>query len=278
VEYLTRSASVRERVRNWRAAGARVALVPTTGTLHKGHMSVVAEAQEHADHVVVSIVPPAGDREAPTLEADRELLQNIGASVVFAPPLQEIYPVGRESAAAVRVAALADTLEGAQRPGYFFEAATLLTKLFILIRPDLALFGERDFQQLVMVRRLVEDFFLAVDIVACPTLRDGDGLAVATVNRHLTAEERALAPGLYAALSAAAAQMDAGSRDYPELQRQGAQSLAAAGFEPQYFAIRQAADLTEALPGARDLVVLAAARLNSHRLIDSLRVRLIERY
>ncbi len=129
-----------------------------------------------------------------------------------------------------------------------------------------------------MVRRLVDDFFLPVDIVGCPTLRDGDGLAIATVNRHLTAQERGLAPGLHASLSEAAAQMDAGMRDYPALQRQGMDSLAAAGFEAQYFAIRQAADLTAVRPGARDLVVLAAARLNSHRLVDSLRVRLIDRY
>jgi len=278
MEFLTRSTSVRDRVRTWRAAGARVALVPTTGTLHKGHMSVVAEAQERAEHVIVSIFPQAGEREAPTLEADRELLQKIGATVTFAPPLQEIYPIGRESAAAVNVAALADTLEGAYRPGYFTQSATLLTKLFNLIRPDIALFGERDFQQLAMVRRLVDDFFLPVDIVACPTLREGDGLAVASVNRHLTDEERAAAPGLHASLSEAAAQMDSGMRDYQALQRQGMDSLAAAGFEPQYFAIRQAVDLTEVRPDARELVVLAAARLNAHRLIDSLPVRLIDRY
>jgi pantoate--beta-alanine ligase len=277
MEFLTRGASVRDRVRSWRAAGARVALVPTTGTLHKGHMSVVAAAQERAEHVIVSIFPHAGEREAPTLEADRELLQKIGATVTFAPPPQEIYPIGRESAAAVNVAALADTLEGAYRPGYFSQSATLLTKLFNLIQPDIAVFGERDFQHLVMVRRLVDDFFLPVVIAACPTLRDGDGLAVASVNRHLTAEERATAPGLHASLSEVAAQMDSGMRDYPRLQRQGMDSLAAAGFEPQYFAIRQAVDLTE-VRGARELVVLAAARLNSHRLIDSLPVRLIDRY
>ena len=277
MEFLTRSASVQDRVRTWRAAGARVALVPTTGTLHKGHMSVVAEAQERAEHVIVSIFPQAGEREAPTLEGDRELLQKIGATVTFAPPLQEIYPIGRESAAVVK-AALADTLEGAYRPGYLTQSATLLTKLFNLIRPDIALFGERDFQQLVTVRRLVDDFFLPVDIVACPTLREGDGLAVATVNRHLTAEERAAAPRLHASLSEAAAQMDSGMRDYQALQRQGMDSLAAAGFEPQYFAIRQAVDLKEVRPETRELVLLAAARLNAHRLIDSLPVRLIDRY
>src|SRR5271170_6033003 len=117
MEFLTRGASVRDRMRLWRAAGSSVALVPTTGSLHKGHMSLVAEAQERADHVIVSIFPNSREREVATLEADRELLQKIGATVAFVPPLQEIYPVGRESPASVNVPNLADVLEGAQRPG-----------------------------------------------------------------------------------------------------------------------------------------------------------------
>jgi pantoate--beta-alanine ligase len=278
MEFLTRSASVRDRVRIWRAAGARVALVPTTGTLHKGHMSLVAEAQERAEHVIVSIFANSQKREPATLEADRELLQKMGASLVFAPPLQEIYPVGRESAASVNVAYLADILEGARRPGYYADLATVLIKLFNLIKPDTALFGERDFQQMVLARRLVDDLFLSIDVVGCATWRDGDGLAVATANRQLTADERALAPRLYASLSEFAAKIDAGARDYEELQRQGTESLAAAGFAPEYFAIRQAADLAPVRAGTRDLVILAAARLNANRLFDNLRVRLIDRY
>lgn len=278
MEFLTRSASVRDRVRVWRAAGTRVALVPTTGTLHKGHMSLVAEAQERADHVIVSIFANPREREAPTLEADRELLQKMGASLAFVPPLQEIYPLGRESAATVDVPSLAGVLEGAHRPGYFSDVSTVITKLFNLIKPDIALFGERDFQQLVMVRRLVDDLFLSIDVVGCATWREGDGLAVATVNRHLTADERAIAPRLYATLGEFAAKIDAGARDYGVLQRQGMESLAAAGLAPEYFAIRQAADLGQIRTGARDLVILAAARLNAHRLIDNLRVRLIDRY
>ena len=278
MEFLTRSASVRDRIRIWRAAGTRVALVPTGGTLHKGHMSLIAEAQERADHVIVSIFADPREREAPTIEADRELLQKMGASVVFVPPLQEIYPIGRELAATVNVPILGDTLEGAHRPGHFSNVATVLIKLCNLIKPDIALFGERDFQQLAMVRRLVNDLFLPVDVIGCATWRDGDGLAVATANRHLTAGERALAPRLYEALSAFAAKIDAGGRDYEALQRQGMESLAAAGFAPEYFAIRQAADLAAVRSGARDLVILAAARLNAHRLTDNLRVRVIDRF
>jgi pantoate--beta-alanine ligase len=278
MEFLTRSASVRDRIRIWRTAGTRVALVPTTGTLHKGHMSLVAEAQERADHVIVSIFADPREREAPTLEADRELLQKMGASIVFAPPLQEIYPIGRELAVTVNVPALADTLEGAQRPGYFSDVATVLTKLFNLIQPDIALFGDRNFQQLVIVQRLVDDLFLSIEVVGCATWRDGDGLAVATANRHLTADQRALAPRLYAILREFSAKIDAGARDYEALQRQGMEALAAAGFAPEYFVIRQAVDLAAVRIGARDLVILAAARLNAHRLTDNLRVRVIDRF
>jgi pantoate--beta-alanine ligase len=278
MEFLTRSASVRDRIAGWRGAGARVALVPTAGTLHKGHMSLVAEAQERADRVIVSIFANPQEHEAPTLEADRELLQKIGASLVFAPPQQEIYPFGRELAACVSVPELADILEGAHRPGYFSNVSTVLVKLFNLIKPDLALFGERDFQQLVMVRRLVDDLFQSVEILGCATWRDGDGLAVATANRRLAAKERAIAPRLYAALSEYAAKIDAGARDYEELQRQGMESLGQCGFAPEYFEIRQAADLGRIRAGTRDLVILAAVRLNAHRLTDNLRVRIIDRY
>jgi pantoate--beta-alanine ligase len=278
MEFLTRSASVRDRIRMWRAAGTRVALVPTAGTLHKGHMSLVAEAQERAEHVIVSIFADPQDREAPTLAADRELLQKMGVTVVFVPPLQEIYPVGHESAAIVNVPSLADTLEGAHRPGYFSGVSTVLVKLFNLIQPDIALFGERDFQQLVIVRRLVDDLFLSIEVVGCATLRETDGLAVATANRHLSAQERALAPRLHAALSGIAATIDAGARNYEALQRRAAESLATAGFVPEYLAIRQAADLGSIREGTRDLVILAAARLGSTRLTDNLRVHLIDRH
>jgi pantoate--beta-alanine ligase len=278
MEFLTRSASVRDRIRVWRAAGARVALVPTTGTLHKGHMSLVAEAQERADHVIVSIFADPRERETPTLEADRELLQKMDATVAFVPPLQEIYPLGREAAARVSVPNLAEVLEGADRPSHYSDVSTVITKLLNLVKPDIAVFGERDFQQLVIVRRLVDDLFLSVEVIGCATWRDGDGLAVATANRHLTPEERAIAPLLYATLGEIAAKIDSGSRDYEELQQHGMALLRQWGFSPEYLVIRQAADLAPVGTAARDLVILAAARLNTHRLADNLRVRIIERH
>jgi pantoate--beta-alanine ligase len=278
MDTLTRSASVRDRVGIWRDSGQTIALIPTMGTLHKGHMSLVAEAQERADHVIVSVFADPPQRDGHTLEADRELLANVGAELLFIPPVQEIFPIGHELSAVVNLPELADVLDGASRPGYFAATMTVLTKLFNIVKPDIALFGERDFQQLVMVRRLVDDLFLPVKIVGCPTFRDGDGLALATVNRNLTPEDRSVAPLLYAALENTAQEIDSGVRDYDLLQRRGAESLNAAGFVTEYFVIRQAVDLAPVRPGVRDLVVMAAARLGQHRLADSLPFGVIDHF
>jgi pantoate--beta-alanine ligase len=278
MDTLTRSASLRERVGAWRKTGGTVALIPTRGTLHKGHMSLVAEAQERAAHVIVSVFADPPQLEGHTLEADRELLAKVGADVLFVPPVQEIFAMGRELAAAVDIPELANVLEGAGRPGHLSALMTVHVKLLNIVRPDIALFGERDFQQLVMVRRLVDDLFLSTDVVACPTLRDSDGVAVATVNRSLSPEERSRAPGLSAALETVAKQIEAGGRDYEALQGQGVELLNSAGFTTEYFQVRQASDLRRIQPGTRDLVLLAAARLGDKRLTDSRRVRLIDRY
>jgi pantoate--beta-alanine ligase len=279
METLTRSASVRDRVRAWRTAGQRIALVPTRGTLHKGHMRLVAEAQERADHVIVSRCANPPQRETPMLEADRDLLAKIGPDLLFIPPIQEIFPAGTEASALVTVPSLEGILEGKFRPaGYFGALSTVLMKLFNIIEPDVAVFGERDYQELVIVRRLAEELFLLVEIVGCPILRDTDGVALATANRDMPREERALAPRLPAVLREIGAKIDAGRREYPSMEREGAQLLEAAGFSTDYFAIRQAADLAPVGASARELIILAAARLPRSRLCDNLRVRLIERY
>ena len=278
MDTLTRSASVRGRVKGWRDCAQRIALVPTAGTLHKGHMSLVAEAQECAEHVIVSAFSDPPQFDGRSHGADRDLLANVGAEVLFAPPVQELFPIGREASALVTLPELADVLEGAARPGHFAATLTALTKLFNIIRPDVAVFGERDFQLLVMARRLVEDLFLPIEVVACPTFRDGDGVALATVNKTLTAEQRRIAPQLYATLGEMAQRIDSGERDYDTLQRQGAQKLDRLGFETEYFAIRQAATLAPAKEGVRELVIMAAVHLGDHRLIDSLPIGLIDRF
>jgi pantoate--beta-alanine ligase len=306
MEVLTRSASVRDRVRRWRSEGSRVALVPTAGTIHKGHMRLIAEAEDRADRIVVSLVadtreaagsggnagpdadPHAArgpyaahglrDVEASHHEADRALLQNLGADVLFAPPAQELFPVGTELCAQVDIARLATIFEGAHRPGHIGAGLTLLLKLINIVTPDAVVFGERDFQQLVAVRQMIGDLFVSVEILSFPTFRESDGLALASQNRWLTPEERLLAPQLFATLRRCAERIDAGERDYAGLERDGLAQLSAAGFDAEYFAIRQAVDLAPVHTATRDLVLLAAAALGRVRLTDNFRARIIDRY
>jgi pantoate--beta-alanine ligase len=278
MDTLTRSASLRERAAAWRKAGESVALIPTRGTLHKGHMSLVAEAQERAARVIVSVFADSPGVPGNTLESDRELLAKVGADVLFVPPVQEIFSMGRERATVVDIPDLANVLEGAAGTGHLSALMTVHVKLLNIVRPDIALFGERDFQQLVMVRRLVDDLFLTTEVVGCPTLRDSDGVAVATVNRSLSPEERSRAQILSATLETVAKQIESGGRDYEALQAQGVEMLNSAGLTTEYFQVRQASDLGPIRPGTRDLVLLAAVRLGDKRLNDSRRVRLINRY
>ncbi len=277
MEILTRSSSVRDRLKPWREGGKKIALVPTAGTLHKGHMSLVAQAQEKADRVVVSIVSGAIETQSSLHEADRDLLEKIDADVVFVPPVQEIYPFGLESATVMELTQFAAELEGAGRPARFARATTVLVKLFNIVRPDFAYFGERDYQQLLLVRQMVQDLFFDVEIVSSPTLRESSGLALASANRQLSVVERATAARLCATLRALAKRIDGGERAYEALEKQGFEALAGAGFRPEYVAIRQAADLAPVKAGCRDMVILAAASLGGVRLIDNVRVRLIER-
>jgi pantoate--beta-alanine ligase len=285
MEVVTRCATVRERVRAWHAAGKKVALVPTMGNLHKGHLSLVAEAQERADHVIVSVfVNPLQfgpsedfDRYPRTLEADRELLAKVDTDILFAPPVQEMYPLGHQHSAVIDVPEFADILEGAVRPGHFLGVATVVAKLLNVVGPDLAMFGEKDFQQLLVIRRMVSDLFMPIEIVGLPIMRDHDGLALSSRNRYLSPEDRARAPALYAVLKQTKQKIESGARDYAALEKQGSDALAAKGFAPDYLAIRRAIDLGPPDGRVRDLVILVAARLPSTRLLDNLRARVLNK-
>lgn len=278
MEMLTRSASVRDRVRHWRHLGQKIALIPTAGTLHKGHERLIAAARAHASmRVVVSTFAHAAGRESLTQTADRDLLQKAGADIMFVPPIHEIFPYGLENGPVVDVPHLANVLEGANRPGHFVGLTTVFAKLSNIVKPDLVVIGERDFQWLVMVRQLIDDLFLPLELLACPIARDYDGLVFATANRQLTLAQRTTALRLYATLRSVAKRMDAGERDYNALGQQGFEALAAAGLQPEYFGIRQANDLAPARADSRELIVLAAATIGSCRLVDNLRVRLSER-
>ncbi|MDR9435674.1 MAG: pantoate--beta-alanine ligase [Thiohalophilus sp.] len=264
---------------SWRAAGWRIAFVPTMGNLHEGHLDLVREAARRADQVVVSVfVNPLQfndvadfQRYPRTLNDDLRQLSKLNVAAVFTPGEAAMYPEGRESVTRVEVPQLTDELEGAHRPGHFTGVATVVTKLFQAVLPDVALFGEKDYQQLLVVRKLVADLNLPLEIVGRPTRREPDGLAMSSRNRQLSADERRQATRLYATLQWVAEQVRAGQRHFAELEAGAWEQLVTAGFEPEYISIRSAADLR--LPaGGEPLVVLGAARLGRVRLIDNLRI------
>ncbi len=274
------TSALRDQVRQWRVQGERVALVPTMGNLHAGHLKLVAEARQAADRVVVTIfVNPmqfgAGedlDSYPRTPEEDRAMLEQAGADLLFTPAVAEVYPRPPAQQTRVEVPGISDILCGASRPGHFVGVATVVCKLFNMVQPDVALFGEKDFQQLLVIRLMVLDLSLPIEIIGVPTEREADGLARSSRNGYLTSEEREHAPALYQTLRAVADALAAGNSDYPALEQEAAQRLSNAGFRPDYISIRRASDLGQPDGTEPDLVILAAAYLGKARLIDNLRV------
>jgi pantoate--beta-alanine ligase len=274
--------ALRDVVRLWRNEGARIGFVPTMGSLHAGHMSLLSAARFRADRVIASVFVnplqfgPGEDfeRYPRTPEDDQRLLADAGCDLLFLPDVREIYPDGRESATRVSVKPLSGILEGAHRPGHFDGVATVVAKLFGIVQPDVAVFGEKDYQQLAIIRRMTADLDIPVEIVGAPTVRSPDGLAMSSRNRYLSQAERAVAPVIHATLRAVAGRVDGGERDYPSLSAWGMEQLRAAGFQPDYLELRDAVTLLEPTAGTRELVVLVAARLGKARLIDNLRVAL----
>ncbi len=282
LERLSTIETVRWRVGTWRADDERVAFVPTMGNLHAGHLSLVRRARDLADRVVVSIFVnplqfgPGEDYEAypRTLGDDAARLADSGTDLLFAPTVDEIYPRGRELATRVEVPGLSDLLCGEHRPGHFGGMATVVTQLLNIVQPDVAVFGEKDFQQLVIIRRLVADLCLPVDIESGATVREPDGLAMSSRNRYLSPEDRRHAPHLHAELERTAARLMAGEKDFAGLERDGLAALRSHGLAPDYYAIRSAADLSPPSDGTLRLVILTAASLGGARLIDNVQVQL----
>lgn len=273
--------ALRQQVREWRAAGARIGLVPTMGSLHEGHMSLLEAARRRADRVISSVFVnplqfgPGEDfeRYPRTPEDDQRLLAEAGCDLLFMPPVKEIYPDG-PSATRVTVKTLSEILCGAVRPGHFDGVATVVAKLFGIVQPDLAVFGEKDYQQLAIIRRMCADLDLPVEIEGAPTVRSPDGLAMSSRNRYLSDSERAVAPRIFETLRAVATRIEAGERTFAALEAFGAAALRAARMQPDYFEIRDAATLLEPHRKSTELVVLTAARLGKARLIDNMRVKL----
>ncbi len=268
---------LRAQVAEWRAADLRIGLVPTMGNLHEGHIALVAAALARADRVVTTVFVnplqfgPGEDLDAypRTLAQDAARLAAAGNHLLFAPGDATMYPNGRDGHTIVEVPGLSAELCGASRPGHFRGVTTVVAKLFNMVQPDLAVFGNKDYQQLMLIRRMAADLDMPIEIEGRPTVREPDGLAMSSRNGYLTADERARAPALFRTLQRLATAVAAGTE--PALaERDAIRALAEAGFEPDYVSVRRRLDL--ALPGAGDraLVVLAAARLGRARLIDNL--------
>jgi pantoate--beta-alanine ligase len=270
-------AELRKRIKRWREMNQRVALVPTMGNLHAGHIALVKQSRKLADRVVVSIfVNPLqfGPQEdfgayPRTPDADRLQLAVAGTDLLFIPEVDEVYPGGMDAATRVEVPGLSGILDGASRPGHFIGVATVVAKLFNMVQPDMAIFGEKDYQQLLVIRRMTSDLCLPIEIVGHPTVRELDGLAMSSRNQYLTKAERAQAPLLHRVLRETAFALRDGGRDFGMLQKQAIDKLVGGGFKPDHVEIRQVETL--ALPTAGDtrFVVLGAAWLGKARLIDN---------
>lgn len=273
-------ADLRAAVTRARGEGKRIGFVPTMGNLHAGHIALVKKAGQRADFVVASIfVNPLqfGPNEdlasyPRTLVADQEKLFEAGCHLLFAPSVEEMYPHGQAMQTIVRVPGVSEGLCGGSRPGHFDGVSTVVSKLFNMVLPDLAVFGQKDFQQLAVIRTMVRDLNMPVQIIGEPTMRAEDGLALSSRNGYLNTEERAIAPALYRTLNQLADAIRNGDRDYPTLLAEGQQALQAAGLRPDYLEIRNATDLQPATADTHELVILAAAFLGKTRLIDNLLV------
>jgi pantoate--beta-alanine ligase len=281
---MARTAShIRELVEGWRATHQTVTLVPTMGNLHQGHLSLVELAAESADRIVVSIFvnptqfAPDEDFNAypRTLSEDRALLAELGlVEALFAPEVAEIYPFGAENAVRIAMPALSRELCGASRPGHFDGVASVVCRLLHIVGPDVLVLGRKDYQQLILIERMIADLRIPVHVVSGATQRHEDGLAISSRNRYLTAEERRHAPVLHATLEKVMEAIRAGDRDYAALQAGAVKALRAAGLRPDYIEVRQAQNLAKpnGQHRASELIVLGAAWLGKARLIDNISV------
>ena len=277
IEVVAELDALRARVRDWKRTGLRVGFVPTMGNLHAGHHSLVALARAHADRIVASVFVnptqfgPNEDfaRYPRTPEADATGLEAAGCDLAWMPSVEAMYPHGIDGAVQVRVPGVTDVLEGAHRPGHFDGVATVVSRLFNQVQPDVAAFGRKDYQQLAVIRYLVRDLAFPLELLAGQTLREDDGLAMSSRNQYLSPEERAIAPQLHRTLEAMRVVAQAGT-PRAEVEARARARLKAAGFDVDYVVLRRP-DLTEPGDGEGGLrVALVAARLGRTRLIDNL--------
>ncbi|MEN8214074.1 MAG: pantoate--beta-alanine ligase [Pseudomonadota bacterium] len=272
--------ALRSTVAAWRGRGESIAFVPTMGNLHAGHLALIDAASKKADRVVASIfVNPLQFGEGEdfatyprTMDEDSRQLTSHQTDLLFAPSVEVIYPIARQQQTRVEVPEVSHILEGEFRPGFFVGVATVVCKLFNMVQPDVAVFGEKDYQQLHIIKRMVEDLQMPVRISASPTVREADGLAMSSRNSYLDVQQRRAAPLIYRSLRQAADAIEQGDDDYPQLETAAATTLEEAGFVVDYVTVRNADTLDPASAGDKFRVVLAAARLGGTRLIDNILV------
>ena len=271
---------LRELLKGWRSCRERIGFVPTMGNLHEGHLQLVRRARSLSDRVVVSIFVnpmqfgPGEDFDSypRTLEDDKALLEQEQVDLLFAPAVDLVYPSGLNETTRVQVPGVGEGLEADARPGFFVGVATVVARLFNLVQADIAVFGEKDYQQLAVIRRMVKDLCWPMDIEAVATVREADGLAMSSRNRYLSAEQRKRAPLLYQVLCQVADGVRGQQRACAEVEAQATKRLEQAGFTPDYVSIRDAVTLQPIEPGDSRAVVLAAVRLGRARLIDNVSV------
>ena len=262
----------------WRHHGDHVAIVPTMGNLHEGHLSLVELARQHAERVVVTVfVNPTQfgegedfDEYPRTLKRDTQRLRKLDADVLFTPDVETVYPFGIDKATVISVPGLTRYFCGASRPGHFDGVTTVVARLFALVQPDVAVFGQKDYQQQLVIRHMTVDLSLPIRIITAPTVREADGLAMSSRNQYLSEAERAVAPQLHASLEAIGTELQDGKRNYEELEQSARARLESAGFRPDYVAIRRAENLEPPDRDCDEIVVLAAAHLGKARLIDNI--------
>jgi pantoate--beta-alanine ligase len=264
-----------------RSAGSTIGFVPTMGNLHEGHLGLVRRAREKTDFVVASIfVNPFQFAEGEdyesyprTPERDLAMLTEAGAHLVFLPTVADLYPNGAGRSTRIEVPELGTILCGRFRPQFFRGVATVVNILLNLVQPHVAVFGEKDYQQLLVIKQMVGDLRLPVEVVGVPTVRELDGLAMSSRNHYLSTEQRQRAPMLYKTLCAARDSIMGGCRDFRAIEGQSLESLKAGGFRPDYVCVRQADSLAEPIPGDSELVVMGATWLGPARLIDNVQIR-----
>lgn len=273
---------LRELRRHWKQDNEVIAFVPTMGNLHDGHLKLVSQAAKNASKIVVSIFVnplqfgPDEDLDAypKTLEADRNALQKLGVDVLFMPKVEDIYSRGLEQQTFVEVPGFSYMICGASRPGHFRGVATIVCKLFNMVQPNQAYFGEKDFQQLQVIKAMVTDLSMNLTIHGVPTVRENDGLAMSSRNGYLTQEQRALAPQLYKEILKLGDAIVSGRRDFSVLIARCKANLAESGLNPDYIELRSAETLMQVGHEDKKLVILAAAFLGKTRLIDNIQLQI----